>query len=208
MTQVNIISYGYAHLVAQAIESVISQTKRPDRILVVDDGKHDGVEMVASRYPVEVLIRPQNLGIVDNFQDVLMNHTFSDKVMFLGADNWLRPDALEKMDTGADIVSSDIALFGENTEQFRNGLKAEHKDGFYIWRFEKGNIETGNYIHGSSLYDVKKAKAAGGYKRNEHSKNTEEDWMLFREMIRQRASHEHIQEPLLFYRRHKANFNG
>ena len=208
MIQVNIISYGYAHLVAQAIESVLSQTKKPERILVVDDGKHDGVENIAKRYPVEVLIREKNLGIVDNFQDVLMNHTFSDKVMFLGADNWLRPDALEKMDTGTDIISSDIALFGEDTDKFRNGLKTEYKDGFYIWRFEKGNIETGNYIHGSSLYDVKKAKEAGGYKRNEQSKNTEEDWMLFREMMRREAVHSHVPEPLLFYRRHKENFNA
>lgn len=42
--QVNIISYGYAHLASHCIESALSQTRKPDKILVVDDGKHDGIE--------------------------------------------------------------------------------------------------------------------------------------------------------------------
>lgn len=138
--QVNIVSYGYAHLAAQAIESVLSQTRKPDRILVVDDGKHDGIDRM-ERYPVELLIREKNLGIVENFQDILMNYTDSDKVLFLGADNWLRPDALELMEKeNADIVSSDIALFGTEAETFAKPLLTEWKDGHLIWRFREGNI--------------------------------------------------------------------
>lgn len=58
--QVNIISYGYAHLAAHCIESVLSQTRKPDRVLVVDDGKHDGIEKMG-RYPVEILVREKTL---------------------------------------------------------------------------------------------------------------------------------------------------
>lgn len=205
MIQVNIMSYGYAHLTAHCIESVLSQTLKPDRILVVDDGKHDGIEKM-SMYPVEIIIRENNLGIVENFNNILMNHTNGDKVMFLGADNYLRPDALELMNSeNADIVSSDIALFGTETDKFKQGLLTEYKDGYHIWRFREGNIDQGNYIHGSSLYNVELAKLYG-YKRNS-SINTEEDWMLWKQMLNGGATHKHVAEPLLYYRRHKSNFN-
>lgn len=203
--QVNIISYGYAHLAAHCIESVLSQTRKPDKILVVDDGKHDGIEKM-DRYPIEILVREKNLGIVENFNDVLMNHTNSGKTMFLGADNYLRPDALELMDREeADIVSSDIALVGTEVEKFRQGLITEYSSGYHVWRFLPGDIDRGNYIHGSSLYRVDRAKKYG-YKGSGGA-HTEEDWMLWRQMILGGATHRHIAEPLLYYRRHKSNFN-
>ena len=207
MITVCIMSYGYAHLAAQAIESALSQTKKPDRVLIVDDGMHDGIDEVADIYGVQDIIRPKNLGIVDNFNDILMNHVFTDKVMFLGADNYLRPDALELMDTGADIVSSDIAIFGEQSDEFAKVVNTnEKKDGYYIWRFKKGNIGNGNYIHGSSLYNVELAKRFG-YKPS-GNKHSEEDWMLWIQMLKNGATHEHIEEPLLYYRRHRRNFQS
>ena len=116
MITVCIMSYKYGHLVAQAIESVLSQTKRPDRIIVVDDGIGDC--SFVSKYPVDLIERKQNLGIVENFNQTL-NEVNTDKVLFLGADNWLRPDALELMDNcQADIVSTDIALFGTEADSF------------------------------------------------------------------------------------------
>lgn len=203
--QVNIISYGYAHLASHCIESALSQTRKPDKILVVDDGKHDGIEKMGI-YPVEILIRENNLGIIENFNDVLMNRTNADKVMFLGADNYLRPDALELMDREeADIVSSDIALVGTEVEKFRQGLITEYSSGYHIWRFLPGDIDRGNYIHGSSLYRVDIAKKYG-YKGS-GGRHTEEDWMLWKQMITGGATHKHIPEPLLYYRRHKSNFN-
>jgi hypothetical protein len=60
------------------------------------------------------------------------------------------------------------------------------------------------------LYDVKKAKAVGGY-CDGHSKNggnTQEDQNLFKRLKQSGANITHIEEGLLFYRRHKENFNS
>lgn len=205
MITVAIVSYKYGHLVAQAIESVLCQTLKPE-ILVVDDAVGD-VEEVAKKYPVKFILRDHNFGTVDNFNDILMNHIHTSKVMMLGADNYLRPDALELMNkVEADIVSSDIALIGTEAEVFSKTDKkiTEKKDGYLIWRFVKRDIERNNYIHGSSLYNVDKAKKFG-YK-GVNDKYPCEDWMLFKAMLRDGATHKHISEPLLFYRRHKHNF--
>ena len=214
MITVCIMSYRYGHLVAQAIESVLSQSRRPSHVVIVDDGVGD-VAPVAHKYIPDfgqlgiyatMVNRPRNLGIVDNFNDVLMNHVHTPRVMFLGADNYLRADALELMGAvQADIVSSDIALFGTDAIAFANWVAAtEVQHGNRIWRFSGGDIETMNYIHGSSLYNAELAKRHG-YKPSGHF-YTGEDWMLFKAMLRDGASHAHVPEPLLFYRRHKLNY--
>lgn len=215
MITVCIMSYRYGHLIAQAIESVLSQTQLPSHVVIVDDGIGD-VAPVAQKYIAHfrqleidtvMVDREQNLGIVDNFNDILMNFVHTPQVMFLGADNYLRPDALELLSkVQADIVSYDIALFGTESAKFASAVGAtEVKDGYPIWRFSKGNIDRENYIHGSSLYNADLAKrytyqASGKW-------YTAEDWMLFRAMLKGGASHTHVPEPLLFYRRHKLNFH-
>ncbi len=180
-----IVSYKYGHLSAQAIESVLNQSLPFDVVRFYDDGAGDCGHLPEIYPEVEFTLRPQNLGIVKNFNLALEN-VKTDKVMFLGADNWLAPWTLETlMVSEADIVS------------------------YHGWKVVPGNYEVWeiNQAHGSSLYDVKKARAVGGYEAsgNEH---TEEDSMLFNKMLRNGASLEVVQIPLLYYRwRHRRNFN-
>lgn len=213
-----IASYRYAHFVAHALESVLAQTLRPDRILVVDDGAHDGVGEIVMKYKetmfnIDYLERKKNLGIVVNFNDILMNHTDTDRMMILGADNWLRPDALEKMDVDADIVSSDMYIVGPSVSK-RSKRNDMVKEGYMIRRFRVDRrIKAHNYIHGSSLYNVKMAQLFGYHPHHKIAegkivKNPQEDWWLWRQMIlKAKAKHVHIPEPLLYYRRHIFNFN-
>lgn len=204
-----IASYHYGHLASQAIESVLSQTKKFDQVIVVDDAAFD-LKPVMDKYSDESilwLLQQVNLGSAKNFQDVLMHHVETDRCMFLGADNYLRPDTLEILSKyNEDIVSYDIALFGTETAQFIRKVGAyEVKDGYNIWRFKKGDITRGNYIHGSSLYNTFLAKEVGGYHAS-GNRNPEEDWMLWKAMLANGATHVHVPEPLLYYRRHKHNF--
>lgn len=201
-----ICSYKYGHLAAQAVESVLNQTRKPDRILFVDDGVGD-CRHIERLYPeVEFMERPENLGIVENFND-LLNRVETDKVMFLGADNYLDLETLSVLENfEEDIISYDIAVFGSERDYFmRTRGITQMAHGMGLWRFQKGNILETNYIHGSSLYDVTKAKKVG-YKAS-GGQNTEEDWYLFKGMIQNGATHRHIPEPLLFYRRHRENFH-
>ncbi len=204
-----VASYRYGHLVAHAVDSVLSQTKKPERVVVLDDGVGDCRGSLAGKYDVELIERPENMGVVANFQDALVNHVSTDRVMFLGADNWLRLDALEVLSAkSADIVSYDIALVGQDAERFAGIVGAgDRMHGHPVWRFRNriGNISSGNYIHGSALYNADLARRAGGYSASGNTR-TEEDWMLWIKMLRAGATHEHVDEPFLYYRRHVENF--
>jgi len=208
--QINIISYNYSHLLGQCLDSIFSQTKMPDVIKVIDDfsiDRHITYEL-CNKYNVEGIFRKENLGHVINFNTTL-NETKTDKVMMLGADNYLRPDAIELMSNeNADIVSSDIILVGPEANKFSNLVKGSRKynNGYWEIKFNcNKNINNGNYIHGSSLYNVKLAKKVGGYEMSNRER-PESDWMLWKKMINNGAIHLHICKCILYYRKHKFNY--
>lgn len=202
-TTINIMSYKYGHVAAQAIESVLSQTQKFDVVRFFDDGVGD-CEYLKAIYPeVEFILRPKNLGIVPNFNDAL-ERTETDRVMFIGADNWLRRDALEKLqEYQTDIVTYAIYLFGMIAKDFFETIQPqdrEERDGELIWHMPHQST-----YHGSSLYNVKKAKAVGGYEPSGGVKS-EEDMVLFKKMMDAGATASYLAEPLLYYRRHRENF--
>lgn len=182
---VNIMSYNYGHLAAQAIESVIYQSRPPEVIRFYDDGAGDCTHLPEIYPEVEFILRKENMGIIDNFNDAL-DRTKTERVMFLGADNWLDPLCLELISKrGEDIVSYDAYKVKEGVNEW--------------WRLK-------DQPHGSALYNVEKAKefmySASG------NKHTEEDSVLFSKMRKAGASYFQLDAPLLYYRwRHRRNFN-
>lgn len=184
---INIMSYRYGHLAAHCIESVLNQTVRPDVIRFYDDGAGDCGHLPFIYPEVAYTLRPHNLGIIDNFNDAL-EHTTTDRVMFLGADNWLAPEAVARcMEQAAEIVSYDAYKVMDTSYQY--------------WHLA-------GFPHGSAVYDVALAKQVGGYARSDHPDHTEEDNILFSKLLALGAELHIIEEPLLYYRwRHRRNFN-
>jgi glycosyltransferase involved in cell wall biosynthesis len=181
-----IASYRYGHLAAQAIESVLNQTKKFDKVLFVDDGVGDCEHLPAIYPEVQFILRPENIGVVANFNDML-SRVETDRVMFLGADNWLDHSALEITSSQeADIVS------------------------YAAWLVKSGSPERWvvGVPHGSSLYNVAKARQVGGYESSGNA-HSEEDSVMFSRMQRVAgAIFVNLPDTLLFYRwRHRLNFN-
>jgi glycosyltransferase involved in cell wall biosynthesis len=198
-----ICSYKYGHLAAHAIESALSQSKRFDKIYFVDDGVGDCEHLLRLYHEVSFTFRRHNLGIVANFQDML-NKVQTDYVMFLGADNWLRSDTLEVLSQyNTDIITYDIMVTGQlkqeisklypnSTENYNGEIKWSRKD----------------QHHGSMMYKVSKAKEVRGYEKHKpDSERTDEDNALWDKMIKAKATVKYVNQELLYYRRHKQNFN-
>jgi glycosyltransferase involved in cell wall biosynthesis len=198
-----ISSYKYGHLASHCIESVLSQTRKPDKIYFVDDGIGD-CSHIPQIYPhVTFVTRETNLGTVDNFQDML-NRVDTDYVMFLGADNWLRPDTLElveqEIQKGNDLIVYDIIVTGELKNEIlrRHPSEVRKEQGDWYWDRSKS-------YHGSMVYSVSKAKQVGGYNAG-HGTRTLEDRELYNRLT-PISTRSHIPQGLLYYRRHKENFN-
>jgi glycosyltransferase involved in cell wall biosynthesis len=199
-----ISSYKYGHLAGHCVESVLAQTSKFDKIWFVDDGVGDCChiqELYGDR--LTFVKNPENLGIVDNFNQML-NMVDTDYVMFLGADNWLRSDALDILLVwdDHDIVTYDIIVTGELREEIYKPYEPwmTMHEGDYYWTREMQH-------HGSTLYRTQLAKRVGGYANNNTSKRTDEDLNLWDKMTKFGAKVAYVNEGLLYYRRHKENFN-
>ena len=201
MITVIIASYRYGHLAAHCIESLLSQTTLPSRILFVDDGGLDCSHLPCLYPDVEYIFRPINLGVVDNFQDML-SRVDTEYVLFIGADNWFRSDAIELLSNAStDIVTYDIVVTGELKEEILTRVPGEthpYKGDLY-W-------DRQGQHHGSMMYRTDFGQKIGYKKRYEDGAHPQEDWNLWDKMLEQGATVASIKEGLLYYRRHKENF--
>ena len=201
MITVVIASYRSGHLAAHCIESLLSQTTPPTRILFVDDGGLD-CNHLPDLYPeIEYILRHQNLGVVDNFQDIL-SQINTKYVLFIGADNWLRSDAIELLsNASADIVTYDIVVTGELKEEILIRVPGEtlSYQGDLYWDRQEQH-------HGSMMYRTAFGQKIGYKKRYEDGAHPQEDWNLWDKMIEKGATVASLKEGLLFYRRHRENF--
>ena len=153
-------------------------------------------------YPdIEYVLRHKNLGIVDNFQDIL-SQIKTEYVLFIGADNWLRSDAIELLSNAStDIVTYDIIVTGELKEEILDRVPGEAQpyQGDLYWDRQEQH-------HGSMMYRTVFGQEIGYKKRYEDGIHPQEDWNLWDKMLEQGATVTSLKEGLLFYRRHRENF--
>jgi glycosyltransferase involved in cell wall biosynthesis len=206
MITVIIASYRYGHLAAHCIESILSQTKKPEKVLFVDDGVGDCEHLSKIYSNIEYVFRKNNLGIVDNFQDMLMRSK-TEYTIFLGADNWIRSDTVESFESvvqrhACDVIIYDIMVTGELKNEISNAYPHQ-----VTTRFGDVYWARKNSHHGSMMYRTKLGQEVGYKKRDSQSKNSDEDWYLWEQMLNRGATVSYVPEALLYYRRHKENFN-
>jgi len=206
MITVVISSYKYGHLAAHCVESILSQSVKPQKIMFVDDGVGD-CRHISEHYPeVEFHENPENYGTVKNFQNML-DGVKTEYCMFIGADNWLRSDTIKLFNAiieleNPDIITYDMILTGElkQTRIKYHPDEIHSHEGDYYWRKDHRH-------HGSMLYRTSLAKSVGGYTRYGNSHQTLEDLGLWNKMINGGAKVSNINQALLYYRHHRDNFN-
>src|SRR5688572_25050384 len=94
LVSVIIPCYNHGHYLPVAIESVLQQTHSIVEIIVVDDGSTDNTKQVAQRYAQVKYIWQKNQGLSASRNTGIKNCS-GDRIIFLDADDWLYPDAIE-----------------------------------------------------------------------------------------------------------------
>ncbi len=203
--------YNYGHLVAESIESALSQTYPADEILFIDDASTDNSVEVARRYGprIRVEANQKNLGVVENFRKAV-GLTHGDYICFLGADNRFRSDYIEQTKTILDkepetgVVYTDFVLFDARAAVVAAEMKASPHPtipNLFYKRFPadpKQDIRKLNYIHGSSMYRRAAYEQAGGYRTGAMP----EDASLFARMLDLGWKARLVDDFLLEYRQH------
>lgn len=99
-------AYNAAAYLEEALQSVLSQTRPADRIVVVDDGSSDSTGEIARRFgPRVTTLMTNNMG-VSRARNLGLAESGTDLVAFLDADDVWEPEKLERQ----------AALHAENAE--------------------------------------------------------------------------------------------
>jgi glycosyltransferase involved in cell wall biosynthesis len=95
-----ITSFNNSPYINEAVESVLSQTRVPDEIIVADDASTDGSgdiirSLAASHQLIKPVFREQNLGVAAN-RDLAIRDTRCDFITTLDGDDFFYPAKIEK----------------------------------------------------------------------------------------------------------------
>ena len=164
-------AFNQGHLVAESIESLLDQTRRPDRIVVVDDGSTDDTTSVVSRYEEHGvnLIRLKRRGVSEVLNTAAVNLE-TDYLAIQAADDVSRPERLEvELDAaetdGSLLVTSLPTVIDENSRTVDDKIASE----FFTFPGDEVPLlrrlfKTGNLLCASSAFIRLDAfKMAGGF---------------------------------------------
>jgi glycosyltransferase involved in cell wall biosynthesis len=111
-----------AAFVAEAIESALSQSLRPDEVIVVDDGSQDGTREVVARFAPDIdYVRQDPMGS-GAARNRAVEASSGDLLAFLDADDVFTPERLERQTAVLVQDPSVEAVFGRLTEFIDGGL--------------------------------------------------------------------------------------
>jgi glycosyltransferase involved in cell wall biosynthesis len=123
LVSVVIPCFDSSRFLADAIDSVLSQTYPHVEIIVVDDGSHDNAAAIVRRYPGVIYLAQPNRGVAAA-RNVGLDRSAGSHIVFLDADDRLRPEAVEvglvelARDPRAAFVSGQCVHIDDDGRQF------------------------------------------------------------------------------------------
>lgn len=118
IVSVIIPAYNAQNFIEQCISSVTAQTLRDIEVIVVDDGSNDDTCALVKRFTQQddriTLLRQANqyAGVARNNG---LSHARGKYLYFLDADDFIEPDALERMTDAAETSNVDIVIARSNS---------------------------------------------------------------------------------------------
>jgi glycosyltransferase involved in cell wall biosynthesis len=112
-----IAAYNAGEFISRALESVASQTRVPDELIVIDDGSTDDtaerIKAFQKRSSLNVILQQQANKGLSATRNIGVRSSRSDLVAFLDADDTIYPEFLEETARGLDTHPDWVACFSD-----------------------------------------------------------------------------------------------
>lgn len=190
--------YNYAQYLEECVDSVLDQTHRASKIIIINDGSTDNTEEILSKYseiPTILTYSNKNKGVVEakNFG---LSKTETKWVIFLDADDSIQPNYIQDVLERASRDKLDLVY----TDSYLTGAKNELIE---YQEFDFKQLYNFNYIHNSALMRTDIIKYIGGYQIKEGY----EDWEMYIRYSKFTQRIARIPQPLLNYRQHEGQMS-
>lgn len=197
--------YNQAYYLKEALESVHRQTRRPEEIIVVDDGSAENLQAVTSEYPLVRYVRQENQGpAVARNRGI--EESQGDYLVFLDADDRLTPAALEVGLRTLQAHPECALAYGKCRHIDSGGLVTDSPPGWPPQKDSYLGMLRVNYIEtpAAAIFRRTAISDVGGF---EAMAVPSEDYHLYLRLARLRSFCRH-EETVVEYRRHGDNLSG
>lgn len=160
---VALCTYNGESFVEEQLDSILSQTRKPDEIIICDDNSVDATPDIASRYEEEfpniinLYINDENLGVRKNFEKCI-SLCSGDAIVISDQDDVWKQDKVEKQvdileDEGVSMTYHNSTITNESLEPLGDfWAQFPHKPASVSTNNELFNILlTDNFIRGATL---------------------------------------------------------
>jgi glycosyltransferase involved in cell wall biosynthesis len=210
---VMVTCFNYGHFLRECVESVLAQSHRDLRMVIVDDASTDDTsavcdELAARDSRVEILRHPVNRGHIPTYNECIAMAR-DDYLLVLSADDFLLPGALARAIEVLD-AQPDVGLAHGAWVMYRAGeslpdpagdsSKAELLDA--AWFIERLAVD--NYVcTATAIVRTATQKRLGGYRGELPHAGDLEMWLRF--ALHSKVAY--VPEPQAAYRRHDGNMS-
>lgn len=165
-----IAAHNAKRFIAEAVESLLAQTRRPEQILVIDDGSTDGTAAALERFGDAIRILRQDRGGVGAARNRGIEAASGEMIAFLDADDVCEPQRIERQmevlagDTEAAMVFCAVKFIDEFSQAIGEPMRADQysRAGFFGRMFVRNRIPTASAV----MIRRAVAKELGGFDEN------------------------------------------
>ncbi|OGL61765.1 hypothetical protein A3C09_01935 [Candidatus Uhrbacteria bacterium RIFCSPHIGHO2_02_FULL_47_44] len=135
-------TYQHASTLVRCLDSIFAQTRKPDEVIVVDDGSTDNTQEVLKSYRDRVQVVVQANQGAPRARNHGFEKSIGSLVMFCDADVEMRPEMLAELERALETHSDASYAYSG----FEWGWKA-----FTSFPFDAVRLKQMNFIHTSTL---------------------------------------------------------
>mgnify|MGYP001368227563 FL=1 len=201
---VYITNHNYQDYIEEAVESVLSQSFQDFELLIIDDGSEDNSRKVINKYQdrdrVKIILQERKgLNVTNN---IALKQAKGEFIVRLDADDYLHPEALEKMEENLSNNPKAAMIFPDyfNIDKFGNIINTVRRH-----NFSKEVSLFDLPAHGAcTMIRTNLLRELGGYDENFDRQDGYDLWLkvIFKYRIL------NLNEPLFFYRQHGSNLTS
>lgn len=182
-------AYNEENHISKTIESIKNQTRRPDRIIVIDDSSTDKTGLIARNMDVDVFVTPQNTGTKAQAQAFGLQFVSTDIVINIDADTILKNDAIERLMSAFsedDVAAACGFVLPQVIETFWEKARfVEYLFGISVCKAAQDNwngvlVSSGCF----SAFRTNNLRKIGGFPDRSMAEDMDATWLLLEEGMR------------------------